>query len=366
MGLFDHLPPRPAGRRVAFWVAVVMLVRALLLTVYFVLGDLQEGDAGTVGIRLVNEYTGALTVLPLLLVVAWGASRWPLDAPEWRRHLLPLALLFVAFSATHTVLMETARWLLYPLVGESRAMGVGALALSIGHEMPNDLFYYALFVATIVLWRVWWRASERERREVELQRSLVEAQLTALRLQLQPHFLFNALNTISATMYDDPRRADTMLTELSELLRASLRAEKDGEVPLGEELAIAERYVRLQRERFGDRLEVTIDVPAECVPALVPVLSLQPLLENAVRHGRIEREGRGSVRVRALRRDGVLLLEVWDDGDGTSSPVAGTGLGLRATAERLRLLHGEAAEVTAGPADGGWRVRLTLPFRERP
>lgn len=363
MGLFDRLPPRPRASRVALWVSAVVLVRAFLIAVYATLGDLQEGEHGTMARRLMEEGTAAVVALPLLAIVAWGASRWPLREGRWRRSLAPLAALFVGYSVARTVGMETLRWLVYPLLGASRDYDVAALALAIGHEMPNDLFYFALFVASVELWRFWWEATARERREVELQRSLAEAQLTSLRLQLQPHFLFNALNTVSATMYDDPRRADTMLGELSELLRASLRAHRSDQVPLRDEVGIAGRYVELQRARFGDRLQVSMDVADDCGAALVPVFVLQPLLENAVRHGRVERLGHGAIRVTARREGGMLVLDVWDDGDGAGPVTPGSGLGLRATAERLRLLYGDAARCVAGPADGGWRVRLTLPLQ---
>lgn len=364
MGLFDRLPPRPRASRVALWVATVVLVRAFLIAVYATLGDLQEGDHGTFARRLVDEGTAAVVALALLGIVAWGAARWPLGEGRWRRSLAPLVALFVGYSVARTVGMETLRWLVYPVLGvPPRDYGVTSLVLAIGHEMPNDLFYFALFVVSVELWRFWWQATERERREVELQRSLAEAQLTSLRLQLQPHFLFNALNTVSATMYDDPRRADTMLGELSELLRASLRAHRSDQVSLREEVAIARRYVQLQHARFGDRLEVTFDIPEPCAAARVPVFVLQPLVENAVRHGRVERLGRGTIRVTARQAGDALTLEVWDDGDGTAPAHPGSGLGLRATSERLRLLYGQAASCEAGPADGGWRVRLTLPLQ---
>lgn len=366
MGLLDRLPPRPEARRVALWVTTVLLVRAILIAVYEVLGDVQDGAHGTLARRLVDEGTAAIVALPLLAVVAWGATRWPIGGGRRWRHVLPLAVLFIFYSVAHTVGMETLRWLVYPLMGHARDYGVSNMVLAVGHEMPNDLFYFALFVATLELWRFWWQATERERREAELQRSLAEAQLTSLRLQLQPHFLFNALNTVSATMYDDPRRADTMLGELSELLRASLRSHRSDQVPLRDEVGIAERYVRLQRARFGDRLRVTFDVPDDCAAAQVPVFVLQPLIENAVRHGRVERMGRGEIRVTARREAGGLALEVWDDGEGDVPKKPGNGLGLRATSERLRLLYGDAATCVAGPADGGWRVRLTLPLQATP
>jgi len=355
------LPPRPSHGRVAAWVVTVGATRSVLTAIYNALGDLQAGEPGDFVRRLTDEFTALATVLPLFLLVVLGAARWPLGSERWRRHLAPLAALFVVYSVAHTVAMELLRWAVYPVIGETREIGARALALAIGHEMPNDLFYFALVVGSVELWRFWWAATERERREKALQRSLAEAQLTALRLQLQPHFLFNALNTVSATMYEDPRAADAMLGELAELLRASLRADRQDLVPLRDEVEIAQRYVRLQRARFGDRLRVTFDIADAVAATPVPVFVLQPLVENAVRHGGVERRGRGEIRVSAALEGAAVVLEVWDDGDAASPATGGSGLGLRATSERLRLLFGDRARCTAGATPDGWRVRLTIP-----
>lgn len=362
MPLLDHLPRRPAPSRIVLWASVLLLVRALLLTAYVTLGRVQVGEPpGTIGV-LVDELTGAIAGLLLVVVVVPLAARWPLARGRWREQLPKLFALFIGYSTLHTLSMEMQRSLVYPLIGLVRPLDARALGLAVAHELPNDLFYYALLVAAVQLWQFWWRVSERERRETELRRALAEAELTALRLQLQPHFLFNALNTVSSTMYDDPRRADSMLGELSELLRASLRIDRTDEVPLREELEIARCYVRLQQARFGDRLQVSFDVPDDCTILRLPVFVLQPLIENAVRHGRVERHGRGVVRVMARVAGDRLSVDVWDDG-GAEAPTPGGGLGLRATAERLRLLYGDTATCSAGPDDGGWLVHLTMPAR---
>jgi signal transduction histidine kinase len=362
MNLLDGLPPRPGPRRVALWVTVVFGVRTLLSIVYLVLGDVQEGRVGTLSQRIVDEVTGFGAILPLLLLIVVMALRWPLSGPRPWRAMAMQGLCVIPISAAHTTLMELLRVAAYPLIGDTREFGLHRWLLSVAHELPNDLFYVSIVVAAIELWRFWWRATERERAETELRRSLAEAQLQSLRLQLQPHFLFNALNTVSSTMYEDPARADSMLGHLADLLRASLRTERGDTVPLAEEVAIAKAYVTLQQERFGDRLAVEWDVASDLGDAPVPVFLLQPLLENAVRHGGVERRGHGVVRVTArAERDG-LRLQVWDDGPGGDT-IAGGGLGLRATAERLRLLYGEAAEWTAGPVANGWQVRMWLPSR---
>jgi two-component system, LytTR family, sensor kinase len=306
--------------------------------------------------------TAAITLTPLLVLVAIGASYWPLRRGMWLRHVLPMTGLFVSYSVIHTVTMEGLRALVRPLLGRSSPFTAESLQWSILHELPNDLFYFALLVSAVELWQFWWQATVRERNERERQRLFTEAQLTSLRLQLQPHFLFNALNTVSATMYEDTRRADSMLGDLAELLRASLRRPKNDLVPLGEELAIADHYITLQQARFGDRLTVARAIDPSCLDTLVPVLILQPLIENAVRHGRVERVGVGTVRLSATVVDGLMSLEVWDDGGESIGPASkGHGIGLQSTAERLRLLFGETASIFAGPVHDGWVVRMAIP-----
>jgi two-component system, LytTR family, sensor kinase len=230
-------------------------------------------------------------------------------------------------------------------------------------ELPLQVIWFTGLVAGLHAWSSLQAARERELRAAQLEGSLARAQLRNLRLQLQPHFLFNALNTISATMYDDPRAADEMLAQLAELLRASLRTAQTDEVPLSEELAVLDCYLAILRARFGDRLAVTLEIEPGTAGALVPSMILQPLVENAVRHGNAERQGRGAVAVRARREGGRLILEVEDDGGGEGTAHPGTGVGLSATAERLCLLYGDAQTFSAGNGGGGFRVRATLPLR---
>ena len=196
---------------------------------------------------------------------------------------------------------------------------------------------------------------------------LAEAQLHSLRLQLQPHFLFNTLNTITALIAAEPRAAERMVAGLSELLRASLRLADEQEVPLARELDHLRLYVDIQRTRFGDRLDVAMDVDPAVRSALVPSLLLQPLVENAIRHGITPRASGGRISVRASRDADELRLEVRDDGVGAATHdglLAREGVGLTNTRERLRRLHGArhrfAYETRVG---SGFSVRITVPFR---
>jgi two-component sensor histidine kinase len=204
-----------------------------------------------------------------------------------------------------------------------------------------------------------WRR-ERERL-LELQKHLAESQLAQLKAQLQPHFLFNALNTISALMQTDVDRADRLLSKLADLLRSSLKSSARQTTPLREELDILRLYAEIMRERFAGRVTLEWDIAADVTNAAVPGLMLQPLLENAFRHG-VERST-GSVAIRiTARREGERLKIAIHNSGSTLAAEPGLGIGLRNCRERLNVLHGERASLELAHDSGGVEARLTLPF----
>ncbi len=202
----------------------------------------------------------------------------------------------------------------------------------------------------------------RNRELLEVQ--LAQAQVQSLRLQLQPHFLFNTLNTITALIGVDPRGAERMVNGLSDLLRLSLRHASEQEVPLERELEIVQHYLSIQEIRFADRLSVRYDIGADVRQALVPNLLLQPLVENAIRHGIAPRAEPGTVVVSAHRVEQTLRLTVEDDGVGPGQSSDGEGIGLRNTRARLERLYGADQRLeVAGGRKGGFSVRIDMPFR---
>jgi LytS/YehU family sensor histidine kinase len=207
------------------------------------------------------------------------------------------------------------------------------------------------------------RSQERERRSLELSASLARARLEALKLQLQPHFLFNSLNAIAALVHKDANAADEMLGALSDLLRLTLESSGEQEMPLRRELEVVERYLAIEKVRFGDRLTFSIDAAPDTLSALVPALVLQPLVENAVRHGLEPQRRRGELSIRAARENSVLRLIVEDNGGGlpeTSTPRE--GVGLANTRARLRELYGDAATLELVSGTAGVSVKVTIPF----
>jgi two-component system LytT family sensor kinase len=210
---------------------------------------------------------------------------------------------------------------------------------------------------------------EGQVRTAELERLVSESRLAALRARLHPHFLFNALNTISAHVERSPRTARRMLEELGELLRLSLAHAEDAEIPLAQEIGFIERYLDLQKARFEERLTATVKVDPETLHALVPTFILQPLVENAIRYGTAAFSGKSRVEVEAWRSDGKLHLRVRDDGPGLPpgwDPERSTGIGISNTRERLQRLYGEQAQTfkLASDVGKGVCVDLEFPFRD--
>ena len=213
------------------------------------------------------------------------------------------------------------------------------------------------------------RAQQRETEAIALTAGLARAKLDALRLQLQPHFLFNTLNAISTLVHRDPAAADELIGDLSELLRLSLQT-ADHEVPLARELELLDCYLAIEQIRLGDRLRIVREIDPHARAALVPTFVLQPLAENAIRHGIEPRLAPGTLTIRAEMADGHLRLVVSDDGVGLKSTGAASGrrgIGIANTEQRLHALHGDAArlELTA-PEAGGVRVEIVLPVRTTP
>jgi two-component system LytT family sensor kinase len=352
-------------RGLALWLGFVLLL-GLLLFIYHYLEVLASRDSESPLVPLINEMTGALAAGLMFFPSRALVRRLPLTRESWPRRLPAYVGLLIVSAVCVTSLIWGLRTLIYPLAGLG-SYDYGVMPLRYFMELPLQAIAFTLGVAGMHAWDALETARQRELRAAQVEASLARAQLRNLRLQLQPHFLFNALNTISATMYDDPAAADEMLAQLAELLRSSLRTAQTDEVPLSEELATLDLYLHLMRARFGERLAVSVEVDPDLAGARVPSLILQPLVENAVRHGNAEKSGHGTVTVRA-RRDGErLLLEVEDDGPGDhrkNGHRTDSGLGLAATAERLRLLYGDDQSFTAGDGEsGGFLARATLPLR---
>lgn len=352
------------ARRLAQWLGVVVAV-GLLLATYRWLEVVAGGARQPFVVPLINEMTGALAGGTIFFAVLALVRRLPVERRHWASRLPVYLAAAVALGGVSTTLMWGQREAAYRLLGLGD-YDYGIMPVRYVMELPMQLIVFTIMVGAIHAADAARTARERQLASARLEASLARAQLQGLRRTLEPHFLFNALNTVSSTMYEDPRAADRMLASLAELLRASLATGRADEIPLGDEVVLLRHYLDLLHARFGDRLRVEVEVAPGCNEVQVPPLLLQPLVENAVRHGGLERSGRAAVQVAVTRHDRVLRAVVEDDGPGIEpgADALASGVGLSATAERLRLLYGEAGRLDAGNRPGGgFRVAVELPIR---
>ena len=301
------------------------------------------------------------------MIIIWIDRRLPIERDALVRRFLFHVPLSVIFTVAYTYFNYANLTLLdAPRDASLLAGGVLATAWRVIHR--NGTFFYWVIVGTYIAVDYQNHLKNRLVRTAELERLLSDARLNVLRTQLQPHFLFNALNAISAHVESEPRTARLMLERLGDLLRLSLDHIDHQEIGLDQELAFVERYLQLQAMRFEDRLDVSMNLAPDVQDALVPSFILQPLVENAVQHGAAARSAHGTIAVEAWRDNGQVHLAVRDNGPGLPagwSMDRNQGIGIANTRERLRHLYGEqnqSLKISEEPG-GGVRVDLSLPFR---
>jgi two-component system LytT family sensor kinase len=300
--------------------------------------------------------------------------RVPLGRPGWLRHLLVLAVVGLPFAITAWLMTAAFAALVGAATGRT-AHAALTWPIPAADLLGHSLLYWTAVGGSTAL-RTLIEARENERRasrlmveKAQLETSLRQAELDALRMRLQPHFLFNSLQNISVLTQHDPVTAGRMLTRLGDLLRASLGRGGEAETTLATEIALTTAYLSVEEMRFGDRLSSTIDVGPGTEDARVPTFLLQPIVENALRHGLGGVQQRGILAIQSRRDGDRLVLTVRDNGVGVADGVspAGFGIGLGATCERLAGLYPDRhAFVMRALPEGGTEVRITLPFHLAP
>jgi len=346
-------------------VVITWIAFGLYMEIQGFMSSLDSGLRPAWSDVLVSELLYALLWIPLTPLVVWLVGRFKFEPPHGAAHLALHIAASLVLSLAHRVA------LLFAL----------AVYEHVAHGSPLALDFSSLVVyvdyGVLLYWMIWLisvsvayaeRLKEREVRAAEMETRLARAQLHALQSQIQPHFLFNTLNAISALVTKDPQGARRTITLLSGLMRETLALGTLQEVPLSRELALTRQYLEIERQRFGDRLTVTVDVDPSVENALVPSLILQPLLENAFKHGLSQRRGRVGISIAAGCANGTLKLAVRNDGTGLRmDPGQPPGIGLQNTRSRLQRLYGDRAGFEMSEDEMGQvRVEVTLPLHEEP
>ena len=323
----------------------------------------QYAVARLLPLNLVYWYIPAL-LAPIIMAFA---LRHPFDRLHWPRQIAMHVAAALSYSVVHTAIMTATRAVIFWLGGTPPDFTDWQTSTLINYLWQLDwLVMTYLFLIGLAYALAYRRESEaRALNTSQLETRLVEAQLQSLQRQLHPHFLFNTLNTIAGLIRTDPDGADAMIDRLGDLLRMTLHKSGIQEVSLKEELEVLQKYVEIERTRFGNRLTVDMHVQPETLDARVPSLVLQPLVENAIRHGIAPNARPGWLAVHAERDAGELVLQVLDSGDGLPPDrlmALNRGVGLDNTRARLSHLYRERYEFTFSNLERGFCVTIRIPF----
>jgi two-component system, LytTR family, sensor kinase len=324
---------------------------------------MQYAIARLLALNLVYWYIPAL-LAPIIMAFA---LRHPIDRVHWPRQIAIHVAGALSYSVVHTAVMMAMRALLMWISGRAPDFPGWRTFTLLSYLTQLDwLLMTYLFLIGLAYALAYRRESEaRALNASQLETRLVEAQLQSLQRQLHPHFLFNTLNTISGLIRTDPDGADVMIDRLGDLLRMTLHKSGIQEVSLKEELEVLQKYVEIERTRFGNRLNVEMHVQPETLDAQVPSLVLQPLVENAIRHGIAPNARPGWIAVYAERAAGELVLQIRDSGDGLPPDrlmALNRGVGLDNTRARLAHLYRERYEFTFSNLERGFCVTIRIPF----
>jgi two-component system LytT family sensor kinase len=313
------------------------------------------------------QFSSCYVWFALTPIILWLNRRFPLERGRWMRslplHLLFSVLIALAQQSIDALVLPSLGY--YP--GQTFNSYLEAYKFFLFVNFHLALFFYWSILGVSYAIDYYQKYRERELRASQLETRLAQARLQVLKMQLHPHFLFNTLNAISELVYKDPESAEQMITNLSDLLRLSLENVGVQEVPLKQELDFLNKYVEIEQTRFHDRLRLNMMIAPEALDASVPNMILQPLVENAIRHGIGPRSSGGRIEIGAERKLDMLHLFVRDDGRGLlngEQQALKEGVGLANTRARLAQLYGATHlfELENSPG-GGLTVDLAIPFK---
>jgi two-component system, LytTR family, sensor kinase len=350
-----------------FGVATVLGVFSFLQAYRLTMVNARPGMSIMAGKLLILNL--ALWYVPALLMpaVVWAARRFSFDSGHKLRAVLAHAAGALTFASTHIVALIAVRFLLYDAGGKPPLVPWPRYFQNrIFEQVDASLMVYAAIIGVSHAIAYYHESQERKLRAAQLETSLVEARLKTLEAELHPHFLFNTLHAISTLVHRDPESADRMISRLSDLLRITFDRTGEPKVSLKDEIDFLQKYLDIEQTRFQDRLTVSVNIDPEALDGEVPRMILQPIVENAIKHGIAGRNGGDTVQITAGRDNGRLWMQVRDNGGGLqvrTLKALRTGVGLSNTRARLDCLYGRHYRLEFTDKHGGLSVLIEIPFQ---
>jgi two-component system LytT family sensor kinase len=353
------LLPRATQRTPMRLLVGVFVLLAIVTTAQTVLSRRASGEAGEFWLTMFYSASIWATWVALVPVIVWLGRRF--DFGTGHRTLSGLIHL-VAALIVHAITMLLGVVLGVALYSPEETITWEMIqrAVFLSSRLPLSIIIYAGIIGLDRALGLWHALADREVQSVRLEAQATRARLDALAARLHPHFLFNALQSVSALIDEDPARARSMLAQIGDLLRDVLAVPDDGDVPLQEEIALLSRYLAIEEIRFADRLRVEIEVSPEVAAFPVPRLLLQPLAENALRHGLAPLPSGGTLRITAIREGERVRITMHNNGVPLSTAMR-QGVGLAMTRERLAARYGNAASFALRQVPDGVEALLELP-----
>jgi signal transduction histidine kinase len=315
-------------------------------------------------IAMMSQWLKALLSLPLI----WFVEKFPITGFNWKRqvprYVIALALYILVYLALRPFVVPTLFYNSWS--GETMKVTPPfseVMWVSFRSFFGDLIYSFCLTLTAAYAWEYAKRIKREQLMQERLQARLARAELHALKMQLQPHFLFNTLHTISNLASIDTNKAQRMIARLSELLRLSLDHVSSEAVPVRRELDFLKTYLDIEQTRFEERLRVTMDVQEEVLDAEMPNMLLQPLVENAIKHGISKRAQGGAILIVGRKEYQRLVLTISDDGAGTANGTGGTGIGISNTRARLQQMYGGDFAFEVRPTERGMVIRIDIPFR---
>lgn len=327
--------------------------------------ELTPADWAKAIYPLIDELTGVYTFWLLVPAILAFFKRFSFNKNNFLK-LIPLYLLAtIVVGLTHTGLMYITRSIIYPALDLGN-YNYGYIPYRIVMEYLKQFIVFWIVFIVYTIYRMNKKNEEQNLKTAKLEEQLTRARLETLKMQLNPHFLFNTLNMISSTMYEDIRAADKMIANLSDLLRITLKSSSKGENILGKEIEILNLYTDIMKARFKDKLTIELHLDKDIENAMVPNFLFQPLVENSIKYG-MENLSGTKIEITAKRIETKLLIEIVDNGPGMQknfNEATSSGVGLSNTAERLEKLYGNDFEFSwQNREEGGLYLSIEIPFK---